>query len=377
MKRPVIVFAGGGTAGHVNPLLSTVAALRATGLDFDPLVLGTAEGLESELVPAAGLELVTIPRLPLPRRPSSDLVKLPLRLRRTIKDLEVLFTEREVAALVGFGGYVSTPGYMAARRLKIPFLVHEQNARPGMANKLGSRWANVVALTFPDTPLRSRRGKTEVTGLPLRPAILELAARLGTAEGRQAARAGAAQFFGLSPEQPTVLVTGGSLGAVFLNQTLPTALTQVAKDLPELQVIHLTGKDKDKPVKQFVSEAAWEQNYKVWDYLSEMHHALALADVVVCRAGAATVAENSALGLPALYIPLPVGNGEQSLNALSVIEAGGAFLLNQKKANPTTVAEHITQMLDPDKNPEMRQAASSAGTTKGASNLAQLIQEVL
>ena len=375
MKQPVIVFAGGGTAGHVNPLLSTVAALRATGLDFHPLVLGTKEGLESELVPAAGLELATIPRLPVPRQPSSDLVTLPLRLRRTVKDLESLFSQREATALVGFGGYVSAPGYLAAHHLKIPFLVHEQNARPGMANRLGARWAKAVALTFPETPLRSRRGKTEVTGLPLRPAMLELASRLATTEGRLAARAAAAQFFGLSPDKPTVLVTGGSLGAVFLNQTLPTALAQVSGNFPDLQVVHLTGKDKDKPVKQFVSEAGLQQNYKVLDYLSEMHHALALADAVVCRAGAATVAENSALGLPALYVPLPVGNGEQSLNALSVVESGGAFLLNQKKAKPTEVAVLIERMLDPAKNPEMRQAAASAGTTKGAANLAKLIQE--
>ena len=164
---------------------------------------------------------------------------------------------------------------------------------------------------------------------------------------------------------------------MFLNQTLPTALAQVSGNFPDLQVVHLTGKDKDKPVKQFVSEAGLQQNYKVLDYLSEMHHALALADAVVCRAGAATVAENSALGLPALYVPLPVGNGEQSLNALSVVESGGAFLLNQKKAKPTEVAVLIERMLDPAKNPEMRQAAASAGTTKGAANLAKLIQEVL
>lgn len=375
--KPVIVFAGGGTAGHVNPLLSTVSALRAAGVEFEPLVLGTAEGLESELVPAAGLELLTIPRLPMPRRPSSDLMKLPVRLHRTVKNLEDMFAQRGVKALVGFGGYVSSPGYMAARRLKIPFLVHEQNARPGMANKLGSRWANTVALTFPGTPLRSRRGKTEVTGLPLRPAILELAARLGTEEGQQSARQAAADFFGLSPDKPTVLVTGGSLGALFLNQTLPTTLNQVRKNIPNLQVIHLSGKGKTDTVNQFVSEAGLTETYKVLDYLSEMHHGLALADIVVCRAGAATVAENSALGLPALYIPLPVGNGEQSLNAQSVVDAGGAFLMHQKKAKPADMAALVTEMLSLEKNAQMRQAAHESGTTKGAASLAKLIQEVL
>lgn len=377
MKRTVIVFAGGGTAGHVNPLLSTVSALRATGVEFEPLVLGTVEGLESELVPAAGLELVTIPRLPMPRRPSSDLMKLPLRLHQTVKQLEELFKQREVAGLVGFGGYVSTPGYMAARRLKVPFVIHEQNARPGMANKLGSRWADVVAVTFPGTPLRAHRGRTEVTGLPLRPSVLELSHRLATEKGRREARVEGAKFFGLSADKPTVLVTGGSLGALFLNQTLPTSMTQVARIMPDIQVIHLTGKGKDAVVKQFVAEAGLERTYKVLDYLTEMHHALAVADAVVCRAGAATVAENSALGIPALYIPLPVGNGEQDLNALSTVEAGGAFMLHQKKATPGELAGLIGTMLEPEKNASMRRGALAAGTTKGGENLARLIQEVL
>ncbi|MCI6584169.1 MAG: undecaprenyldiphospho-muramoylpentapeptide beta-N-acetylglucosaminyltransferase [Mobiluncus sp.] len=377
MNQPAVVFAGGGTAGHVNPLLSTVAALKNTGLEFVPLVLGTKEGLESELVPAAGLEFLTIPRLPMPRRPSPDLMRLPVRLRRTVKELEELFAERGVKALVGFGGYVSTPAYMAARRLKIPFLVHEQNARPGMANKLGARWANTVALTFPGTPLKALHGKTEVTGLPLRPEILDLAARLGDSEARVLARTAAAEFFGLDAGRPTVLVTGGSLGALFLNQTLPSALLKVSETVPDLQVVHLTGKGKAAEVSDFVTESGLGDRYKVLDYLTEMHHALALADAVVCRAGAATVAENSALGIPALYVPLPVGNGEQALNARGVVEASGAFLLNQKKADPTAVAESVAAMLDPERNAAMRASAAVAGTTRGAANLAELIKEVL
>lgn len=136
-------------------------------------------------------------------------------------------------------------------------------------------------------------------------------------------------------------------------------------------------KDKDKPVKQLAPEAGLQQSYKVLDYLSGMHYALALVDAVVCCAGAATMAESSTLGLPALYAPLPVDDGGQSLSASSVAGSGGVLLLNQKKTKPTEAAVLIKRILDPAKDPEMRQATASAGITKGVANLAKLIQEVL
>lgn len=371
----VIVFAGGGTAGHVNPLLSTIRALCETDLDFRPLVLGTAEGLEADLVPAAGLELLTVARLPFPRRPSLDLVKLPIRLRREVTRLCTEFTSRKVKALVGFGGYVSTPAYLAAKKLGLPIVVHEQNARPGMANRLGANYAAGVALTFEDTPLKARRGITRVTGLPLRGEIIDLASQLES--NPQTVSDAAADFFGFSASRPTVLVTGGSLGAQVLNESLPAALLQVHETHLELQVIHLTGRGKDKSVSQFVTAHDAESWYQVRDYLDEMHHALALADAVVCRAGAATVAENSALGVPALYVPLEIGNGEQALNARGVVRAGGATVLKQRDLCPEAVAEILTSMLTPETNAQMRAASREVGTTAGAMSLAKLIIEIL
>lgn len=372
--RPVIAFAGGGTAGHVNPLLSTVAALRETGLDFDCFVLGTAKGLEKDLVPGAGLELVTIARLPMPRRPSLDLVKLPFRLRSTVRGLSHTFVSRGVSLLVGFGGYVSTPAYLAARAQGIPVVIHEQNARPGLANRLGARWAQAVGLTFPGTPLAARRGRTEVTGLPLRPAIAQLAQHLATPQGRDQARTAAAQFFDLDASRPTVLLTGGSLGAQFLNETLPGVLVELEE---KPQVIHLTGRGKDAPVRDFVTAVGVEGRYRVLDYLDQMHHALALADVVLCRSGAVTVAENSALGIPAIYVPLPHGNGEQALNANSVVQAGGARCVSQDQVDASQMTQLLHQMLDPDRNAQMRQVTLAVGTTQGGAKLSALIRSVL
>ena len=303
-ERPLrVLLAGGGTAGHVNPLLATAAALRDERLGGDPrcevLILGTAEGLESQLVPQAGYEMATVPRVPMPRRPTGDLLMLPRRLSRAIAAAGEAISRVGADVVVGFGGYVSTPAYLAARRAGTPVVIHEQNARPGLANRLGASWAAAVALTFASTPLRASKGVTQVTGLPLRPAIGDLVARRSTQEGSRSARLEGARSLGMDPQAPTLLVTGGSLGAQHLNEVLGQCLGE----LPEgLQILHLTGRDKDGPVRSAVEAAVGdgvaapdlERRYHVMDYLMDMEQAYACADGVVCRSGAGTVAELTA-----------------------------------------------------------------------------------
>ncbi|WP_249043266.1 UDP-N-acetylglucosamine--N-acetylmuramyl-(pentapeptide) pyrophosphoryl-undecaprenol N-acetylglucosamine transferase, partial [Georgenia thermotolerans] len=171
-----VLLAGGGTAGHVNPLLATAAALAARPGGAQVTALGTAAGLEHTLVPAAGYPLRIVPRVPLPRRPSLDLLRLPTNLAAAVRAAGEAIDATGAQVVVGFGGYVATPAYLAARRRGVPVVVHEQNARPGLANRLGARWAAAVALTFPSTPLRAARGRTEVTGLPLRAPVAALVA---------------------------------------------------------------------------------------------------------------------------------------------------------------------------------------------------------
>ena len=285
-----VVMAGGGTAGHVNPLLATAAQLRESGAEV--VVLGTKAGLEADLVPAAGFPLVEIPRVPLPRRPSLAFFTLPSRFSDAVKRCAQALEGADV--LVGFGGYVSTPAYIAAKRAGVPIVIHEQNARPGLANKVGARNAAVVALTFPSSPLAARSGQTVVTGLPLRSAVADLAERRASAEGAGAARREAAERLGVNPDAPTLLVTGGSLGALHVNESM----TGGADALPEgAQVIHLTGRGKDEPVRKAVEAAGLSDRWHVIDYLTTMEDALAVADLVVCRSGAGTVAEMEALGL--------------------------------------------------------------------------------
>lgn len=378
-----VLLAGGGTAGHVNPLLATAAALCDPALGGNAgtkvLVLGTAEGLESQLVPEAGYKLALVPRVPLPRRPSGDLIRLPQRLSRAISAATEAIEEVDAQVVVGFGGYVSTPAYIAARRAGVPVVIHEQNARPGLANRLGAGWAAAVGLTFASTRLKASRGVTEVTGLPLRPAIAALAEVRVSAEGAAGARVDGAMALGLDPLRPILLVTGGSLGAQHLNEVLSASLGE----LPEsLQILHLTGRGKDAPVRAAL-EAAIESGqapesmagrYHVLDYLNTMEQAYACADGVVCRSGAGTVAELTALGLPALYVPLPVGNGEQRLNAADCVGAGGGRLVADAQLAPADIISFTELVADPERHRAMAACAASTGVRDGAARLAALVR---
>ena len=204
-----VLLAGGGSAGHVNPLLAVAAALKDRGIEAE--ALGTSQGLESDLVPEAGLKLNTIQKVPAPRRPNKAALRFLPDLRQTVKDVEKIIEEGGIEAVVGFGGYVSAPAYLAARNLGVPVAIHEQNARPGLANKLGARFADAVGVTFENTPLKARKGITETVGLPLRPQIQELARQRTTVESRVESREKAARALGLDPRNPIMLITGGSL----------------------------------------------------------------------------------------------------------------------------------------------------------------------
>lgn len=366
--NPRVVLAGGGTAGHVNPLLATAAALGRRGCEI--VVLGTSKGLEVDLVPAAGLRLVTIPRVPFPRRPTPSALAFPFRYREAVKEAGRAIEGADV--VVGFGGYVSTPAYRAAKRAGIPVVIHEQNARPGLANRVGARDAAVVALTFASTPLAARHGRTEVIGLPLRPVIADLARARADASTRMEARREAAARLGVDPGRRTLLVTGGSLGAQRLNDVMG----EVAADLPEgAQVVHLTGRGKDAPVRDAVERAGVSGRWVVIDYLRTMEDALAVADLVVCRSGAGTVAELTALGLPAFYVPLPIGNGEQRLNAHDHVASGGARIVADRDFTADVVRTRVWPLLVSDQLETMARATSSQGRVDAASALADLVLE--
>ncbi len=364
--RFAVLLAGGGTAGHVAPLLATADALRERFPGLRVVALGTAEGLEATLVPPSGIDLRIIPRVPLPRRLSTDLFRLPARLhtavdiaREVIDDLDET-PDVDGVVVVGFGGYVAVPAYLAARRAGARIVVHEGNSRPGLANRLGARLTTYVATAFAGTPLPHATH----LGMPLRRSLTTLD-RLGTREE-------ALRHFGLSARRRTILVTGGSLGAQRLNSTFAGA----APDLLDagVQVVHVTGRGKSlDPAPPLPTERGGAA-YVVVEYLDRMDLAYAAADVVVCRAGAGTVSELTALGLPGAYVPLPVGNGEQRLNAAPVVQAGGGLLVEDAACTPAWVRNELLPLVaDQNRLAGMAESAARFGIRDGADRLCDLV----
>jgi UDP-N-acetylglucosamine--N-acetylmuramyl-(pentapeptide) pyrophosphoryl-undecaprenol N-acetylglucosamine transferase len=351
------LLAGGGTAGHTSPLLATADALRRLEDPDDRVsvtALGTPRGIEGRVVPEAGYPLEMIPPVPLPRRPSADLVRVPARLRAAFTATLAVLDRLQPDVVVGFGGYVSVPAYLAARRRHLPIVVHEGNALPGIANKLGARLTTHVATSFPGTPLRH----SSYVGLPIRRII----STLDRAELREEARSG----FGLDPELPTLLVTGGSQGARRLNQ----AVSGAAHDLAAagVQVLHVAGPKGE------VSVPGGGVPYVVLPYVDRMDLAYAAADLVLCRAGANTVTEVASVGLPAVFVPLPIGNGEQELNARPVVDAGGGLLVADAALTPEWVGSVVPDLLrDPARLATMSAAAAGLIPRDADEKLARMV----
>ncbi len=320
-----VLLAGGGSAGHTSPLLATADALRRLAPDTEITCLGTREGLEARLVPEAGLPLEFVPRVPLPRRPGADLLRVPGRLGAARRAAVEVVDRVRPDVVVGFGGYVSVPAYLAARSRKVPLVVHEGNAIPGIANKLGARLTRHVATSFPDTELPH----ATYIGLPIRRMISTL--------DRGVLREEALARFGLSADRPTLLVTGGSQGAARINAAVSQAAPALAA--AGIQVLHVVGPTHtlELPV--------GAGTYVVEQYVDRMDLAYAAADAVLCRAGSNTVTEVSGVGLPAVYVPLPIGNGEQALNARPVVDAGGGLLVSDGALTPEWVASTLPGLL--------------------------------
>ncbi|MDO5719978.1 MAG: undecaprenyldiphospho-muramoylpentapeptide beta-N-acetylglucosaminyltransferase [Actinomycetaceae bacterium] len=370
---PKVLLAGGGSAGHVNPLLSVADTLQNRG--FIPEALGTAEGLEAELVPAAGLALHTIDKVPAPRSVNSDIFRFVPRLKATIAEVEKIIRSSGSEIVVGFGGYVSAPAYLAAQRVGIPFAIHEQNVRPGLANRLGARAAKVVALTFENTKLRAKRGTTEVVGLPLRPEIERLARDRQDPKKRRQRRVAAARELGIDPKRPTVLLTGGSLGAQRLNDVMSQAAGHFDS---RVQIIHLTGYGKADGIAQTVAHSGFTGSWKVVEYARNMEFFYAVADLVICRAGAGTVSELTALGMPAVYIPLPIGNGEQRLNAAAHVQSGGALLFDNSDLSDQIVRLWIAPLATAtDRLSKMSRSSRRLGRIDAAARMGELIESLV
>ncbi|MDA8323797.1 MAG: UDP-N-acetylglucosamine--N-acetylmuramyl-(pentapeptide) pyrophosphoryl-undecaprenol N-acetylglucosamine transferase, partial [Actinomycetota bacterium] len=285
-------------------------ALRRAEPGLAITCLGTERGLETRVIPARGYALELIPAVPFPRSLSPAMLSVPGRMAGAVGAAAEILDRVRADVLVGFGGYVATPGYLAARRRGVPIVVHEANARPGLANRLGARMTRQVFTGQPGTALPHARH----IGIPIRRQIASLD-RLAESEKARA-------HFGLRPDLPVLLVTGGSQGAASLNRAVSGALDTLLG--VGIQVLHIVGPRSGSAVPTPGADVP----YVALEYLDRMDFGYAAADFALCRAGAMTCAELTAVGLPAVYVPLPHGNGEQRLNALPIERAGGGIVLD-------------------------------------------------
>jgi UDP-N-acetylglucosamine--N-acetylmuramyl-(pentapeptide) pyrophosphoryl-undecaprenol N-acetylglucosamine transferase len=357
-----VVLAGGGTAGHISPLLAIAHAVREARPDVRLLAVGTPNGMETRLVPAAGLELATISRVPFPRKPSLDLVRLPGRLAGAVRQAGKILDDAKADVLVGVGGYVCTPLYLAARRRKIPIVIHEANTRAGLANKVGARFSRHVAVAFAGTKLRGARH----VGMPMRKEISGL--------DRKSARYAARERLGLDQERPALIVTGGSSGAQSINRTIAESLGALSQ--AGIQTLHITGRGKS--VLDADGKPLAADGYRQVEYVDGMENIYAAADLLLGRAGAATVCETAAVGVPAVFVPLPIGNGEQALNAAGPVAAGGALIVDDSQFTPEWVSREIIPLLsDPARLAKMAASSEALGIRNADRRMADLVLEAV
>lgn len=356
-----VVLAGGGTAGHTSPLIATAKALQDKRDDISLVCIGTARGLETRVVPAAGLRLELITPVPMPRRPNLDLVKLPWRLSRAIQQSRRILRASGADALIGFGGYVSIPAYLAARSLRVPVLVHEANKLPGIANRIGSRFADYVATTFEQTDLPG----AHLIGMPMAASITD-----GTMSRSQACT-----MFDLDPDLPVLLVSGGSQGARSINTTLEASLDELLG--AGIQVLHVLGPKNFTPA-HVARSAPGGGRYRPVAFVERMADAYAAADLMVARAGAATVMETAVAGLPVVFVPLPWGNGEQEKNAADLVASGAALMIRDGDLDPPTLcAVVLPRITNPAVLAEMSRTARSQYPSDAADALARAALDVI
>ncbi|MFI6596757.1 undecaprenyldiphospho-muramoylpentapeptide beta-N-acetylglucosaminyltransferase [Nonomuraea sp. NPDC050536] len=354
-----VVLAGGGTAGHIEPALALADALRQLDPSIGITCMGTERGLETRLVPARGYELELVPAVPLPRALSTRLLTVPGRLAVAINAAVGILDKVKADVVVGFGGYVATPAYLAAKRRGLPIVVHEANPRPGLANRLGARLTDHVYSGHPDSAL----AKADYIGTPLRREIVSLE-RFSMGDK-------ARSWFGLQTERPTLLVFGGSQGARSLNEAALSAAP--ALRAAGVQVLHVLG-----PKNTVEAEPPpGDPQYVLLPYVDRMDLAYAAADLALCRSGALTCAELTAVGLPAAYVPLPHGNGEQRINAERIAAGSGGLVVDDSQLSADWIIQNVLPILrDPERVAAMSEAAAKLGRKDADLVLARKVLEI-
>ncbi len=360
MTRAVV--SGGGTAGHIYPALAVVEKLEQRGVDVT--FVGTPDGLESRIVPEAGVAFSALPAAGFDRARPLTLLTSSLTIAASSLRAWALLGRLNPAVVIGFGGYVSIPVGIAARLRGIPLVIHEQNSVPGLANRFLAPRAAAVALTYPESSTHLKgAGETVVTGNPIRGDVL-------TAD-----RASGREELGLPADATVLLVFGGSRGARHINTTIVAAANKLLEN-PELHVVHVTGSLEESTVREALAKQGADASgrWHVYGYLDGMGRALAAADLVVSRAGATSIAEITALGIPAILVPYPHATDDhQTTNAAACVEAGAAYRVADSDLDQGEFAELVSRLIsDPDRRATMAAASHELGRPDAADRVADL-----
>jgi UDP-N-acetylglucosamine--N-acetylmuramyl-(pentapeptide) pyrophosphoryl-undecaprenol N-acetylglucosamine transferase len=345
-----VVLAAGGTAGHIYPAINTARAIS----ELDPrariTILGTQRGLDRELVPPSGFNLHLIDSVPFPRKIEPRMFTFPLRMQRAFRETKKFFVSEQVTCVVGFGGYASAPAYLAARSLGICMIVHEANSTAGLANRLGARLTKNIAVNNSGALPRAKN-----LGMPLAENIIHLDRKDKHVEARA--------YFGLPNTGPVLLVFGGSQGAEAINSALMSALPELLG--LGINVLHASG-PRNVTHDRINPEGAGV--YRAYPFIERMDLAYAAADLSISRAGAMTVAEIAAIGLPSIFVPLPIGNGEQARNAQSLIAQGASLMCENQSFTADWIRTTAIPLLQ---NPQALSHMSTKTLLTGSRDAAQ------
>lgn len=359
-----VVVSGGGTAGHINPALALAEVLADRGCVVD--FAGTPHGVESRLVPQAGVPFTAFEASGFNRRKPSTIITGISKIMRSTKAAQRWFAEIKPDVVVGFGGYVSIPVARAALSMGIPVVVHEQNSVMGMANKYLAKRAKTVCLTYDCTASAVEdKAKVRVTGNPVRSSVLK------------ADRASGRDMLGIADDEFMLLVFGGSLGARQINSGIAAMKDELLSN-PKLRVVHITGpKELDRVTEEMALTEDQAARWQLLGYQDRMGETLAAADAIVSRAGATSLAEISALAIPALLIPYPYATEDhQTTNAKAYVEAGCALMLPDAEALSDSFKEKVrTLVTDAGARDAMREAARAQKTADAAANLADVVMD--
>ncbi|MBF82524.1 MAG: undecaprenyldiphospho-muramoylpentapeptide beta-N-acetylglucosaminyltransferase [Actinobacteria bacterium] len=364
MNECFVVIAGGGTAGHVHPGLAVANALARGGYRKEEILfVGSDRGIEQDLVPSEGFELITISGTGISRRnPLAALRAIYLLIRGTMEALRLL-NKRKPQVVLALGGFACFPCALASLVLKIPVVAHEQNAVPGLANKVISRWARHSAVSYKDTSLRN----AVYTGNPVRQSIID-ARRIEPACIREKLKVPSENLF--------VVVTGGSLGAKKINLALRDAIPLLDKGMG-LTVYHIIGRRDWEELFRSEEELRNYVDYRPIEFEYDMPSILRSADLIISRAGGSITAEIAALDLPSVLVPLPNAPGDhQTANAKSMVDLGSARILTDENCDGLSLSALMNELIKSrEELHRMRRRAEMNNQINASEALASLLKK--